>query len=80
MALRRGALVFFHCSNSDVTEVLNAANSVWARIRQLQVTITGATRRLEKQRTDRGHHLPVAVERIDVAIGDASAQMPVDVL
>ena len=48
--------------------------------RQFQPAVAGAARVLEQQRADRGQHLPVALERVDVALGDAAAQVGVDVL
>ena len=48
--------------------------------RYLQTAVAGATRRFEQERAHGRKHLPVTVERINVAVRDAAPQMSVDVL
>ncbi len=80
-------LAFRHFANSLVADSLKAVNSAWpkmaaliSRERQLQPAVAGPARRLEQRGAHAGKHLPVAVERIDVAVRDAAAQVAVDVL
>ena len=47
---------------------------------KLQLAVAGAVGLLEQGGAHAGDDLPVAAERIDVALGDAAAQVAVDVL
>ena len=46
----------------------------------LELAVAGASGLGEQRRTHAREDLPVACERIDVAVGDAAAQVAVDVL
>src|SRR5262245_14374109 len=48
--------------------------------RQLQSAVTRATRGFEQHRADRWQHPPIAIERIEIAIGNSAAQVCVNVL
>ena len=48
--------------------------------RELQRGVAGAIELLEQGGAQAGHDLPVIAERIEVALGDAAAQVAVDVL
>ena len=45
-----------------------------------EARVAGATRGLEQRGAHAGQHLPVVAERVEIALGDAAAQVAVDVL
>ncbi|MNH37318.1 hypothetical protein D3C79_982120 [compost metagenome] len=49
-------------------------------LRADKLKVTGMAGRLEQRRTQGWHHLPVAVKGVDVTLGNATAQMAVDIL
>ena len=48
--------------------------------RQLEAGVAGTAGRLEQRAPHTGQHLPVGVERVQVALRDAAAQMSIDIL
>ena len=66
---------------------LKAVNSAWPRMAaftsgsgSLQARVAGAAGGLEQRGAHAGEHLPVVGQRVEVALGDAAAQVAVDVL
>src|ERR1041385_8448033 len=61
----------------ELSMTKNSLLDLRLRHRKLRIVFT---QRFEQLRPNRGNNLPVRIERVDVAIRNAAAQMPFDVL